>query len=165
MPQMQLPEGVEWSIHCCWLLALLPGDTALSARRLAEFYGLPDAYLSKLLKSLVRAGLLTASSGPRGGFRLARPPAEMTVLDIVGAVEGTAPAFRCMEIRQRGPAPLARAECRHPCGIASVMHDAERAWRESLAGTTVADLVRDAGNGSVTRARRWLGSLPATSPA
>lgn len=162
---MQLPEGVEWSIHCCWLLALLPDRTALSARRLAEFYGLPDAYLSKLLKSLVRAGLLTASSGPRGGFRLARPPAELTMLDIVAAVEGTAPAFRCMEIRQRGPAPLPRAECRRPCGIASVMHEAERAWRDSLAGTTVADLVSDAGNGSIARARGWLASLPPSSRA
>jgi Rrf2 family protein len=158
---MQLPEGVEWSVHCCWLLALLSPDAALSARRLAEFYGLPDAYLSKLLKMLVRAGLLSASSGPRGGFRLARAPAEMTVLDITGALEGTAPVFRCMEIRQRGPAPLPKAECRRRCGIASVMHEAEQAWRDRLAATTVADLVREASNGSAAGAHRWLASLPA----
>ena len=162
---MQLPEGVEWSIHCCWLLALLPPGGALSARRLAEFYGLPEAYLSKLLKMLVRAGLLSASSGPRGGFRLARDPGAVTVLDIVGAVEGTAPVFRCMEIRQRGPAPLPRAECRRPCGIASVMHEAERAWRDRLAATSVADLVREASNGSVARTRRWLESLRTASRA
>ena len=157
---MQLPEGVEWSIHCLWLLALLPPDDALSSRRLAEFYGLPEAYLSKLLKMLVRAGLLAASSGPRGGFRLARDPAGITFLDVVDAVEGRAPVFRCMEIRQRGPVPLPEADCRRECGIASVMHDAERAWRDHLAVATIAGSVRHAGSASLGRARRWLASLP-----
>ena len=67
---MKLPEGVEWALHCTWLLALARDDDALPARRLAEFYDLPEAYLAKLLKSLVRADLLTAATGPRGGFRL-----------------------------------------------------------------------------------------------
>jgi Rrf2 family protein len=157
---MPLPEGVEWSVHCAWLLAHLRPGQALSSRRMAEFYGLPPAYLSKLLKSLVRAGILDAASGPRGGFRLARAPADITVLDVVDAVDGTANAFRCMEIRQRGPAPATRADCRRPCGIATVMYDAEAAWRARLAETTVADLVGHASTGSTNRARGWLGSLP-----
>ena len=45
---MSLSEGVEWSLHC-------PAGEAVSSRRMAEFYGLRPAYLSKLLKSLVRA--------------------------------------------------------------------------------------------------------------
>jgi Rrf2 family protein len=156
---MALSEGVEWSLHCTWLLALLRPGEALSSHRLAEFYGLPTAYLSKLLKSLVRAGLLDATSGPRGGFRLARSPADITVLDIVEAVEGTAPMFRCMEIRQRGPAPVTKADSRRPCGIATVMHDAERAWRAQLAATTIAEVVDQASIGSTSRARGWLESL------
>ncbi len=96
---MSLPEGVAWSIHCTWLLAHLRPGEALSSRRMAEFIGLPAAYLSKLLKSLVPAGLLDATSGPRGGFRLARAPAGITVLDIAEAVYGRATMFRRMEIR------------------------------------------------------------------
>jgi hypothetical protein len=76
---MRLPEGVEWALHCTWLLTLARDGDALPARRLAEFYGLPEAYLAKLLKALVRAGLLSATSGPRGGFRLARPPEAITL--------------------------------------------------------------------------------------
>jgi Rrf2 family protein len=157
---MSLSEGVEWSLHCAWLLAHVPAGKALSSRRMAEFYGLPPAYLSKLLKSLVRAGILGASTGPRGGFRLARTPADITVLDVMEAVEGSAPLFRCTEIRQRGPAPALKADCRRPCGIATVMHDADQAWRAQLAATTVADLVSRATSGSDGRARGWLERLP-----
>jgi len=156
---MRLPEGVEWALHCSWLLAQAREGDALTARRLAEFYGLPEAYLAKLLKALVRAGLLSATSGPRGGFRLARPPGAITVADVVEAVEGRGALFQCMEIRQRGPVPLTGAACRKPCGIAEVMHRAERAWRNELAATTIADLIETSGVGAVTRVNTWLATL------
>jgi Rrf2 family protein len=157
---MSLSEGVEWSLHCTWLLTHVPSGEALPSRRMAEFYGLPSSYLSKLLKSLVRAGILDATTGPRGGFRLARPAGDITVLEIMEAVEGRAPLFQCMEIRQRGPVPASKADCRRPCGIAKVMHDAERAWREQLAATTIADLASQASSGSSSRVRGWLDGLP-----
>jgi DNA-binding IscR family transcriptional regulator len=56
-------------------------------------------------------------------------------------VEGTAPAFRCTEIRQRGPASLPAREYRVPCTITRAMQRAEQAWRESLRSETVADLL------------------------
>jgi Rrf2 family protein len=160
---MRLPEGVEWALHCTWLLTVARDRDALSARRLAEFYGLPEAYLAKLLKTLVRAGLLSATSGPRGGFRLARAPGDITVADVVEAVEGPSPLFHCTEIRQRGPVPLTGEACRRPCGIAQVMDRAERAWRQELAATTIADLVDSSGSGAVTRVGSWLATLPKVS--
>ncbi|WP_345637973.1 RrF2 family transcriptional regulator [Rugosimonospora acidiphila] len=161
---MELPQTVEWALHCCWLLALLPEDAALPTRRLAEYHGIPEAYLAKLLKTLTRDGLLAASPGPRGGYRLARPAEQITVLDVVRAVEGQHQMFRCAEIRQRGPVPLPSAQCRRPCGIASVMHQAERAWRDALAARTVAELVTEAGTGSHARAARWLGEVTGRRP-
>ncbi len=154
---------MEWALHCTWLLTFTRDGDALPARRLAEFYGLPEAYLAKLLKALVRAGLLGATSGPRGGFRLARPPERITVAEIVEAVEGQAPLFHCTEIRQRGPVPLTGAACRQPCGIAQVMDRAERAWRKELAATTIADLAETSGVGAVTRVSSWLATLPSVS--
>jgi DNA-binding IscR family transcriptional regulator len=145
---MRLPEGVEWALHCTWLLTLARDGDALPARRLAEFYGLPEAYLA---------------SGPRGGFRLARPPEGITVADVTEAVEGPGPLFHCTEIRQRGPVPLTGAACRTPCGIAQVMHRAENAWRQELAATTIADLVESSGPGAVTRVSTWLAALPGAS--
>lgn len=161
---MELTNGVEWSLHCAWLLSLLPDGAALSGRRLAEFHGLPETYLAKVLKSLTKAGILAATTGPRGGYRLARAAADITVLELVEAVEGTAPLFDCQEIRQRGPAALTPQACKRRCGIAQVMQRAEQAWRAELAAATVGDLVRHAATGSTGRARRWLSTLPELAP-
>ena len=152
---MRLSDGVEWSLHCLWLLGVLGEDRALPAGRFAEFYGLPPGYLSKILKTLVNAGLLTSSTGPRGGFRLARAPEAITVLDVVRAVEGPQPMFQCTEIRQRGPEPLSPRACRTPCGIAGVMHRAEAAWQAELRATTIADVVTHTRGDSTARAHRW----------
>ncbi len=139
---MKLGDGVEWALHCCTLLALLPGDAALPAARLAAFHGVPAAYLAKHLQALSRAGIVEAVAGPRGGYRLARPAADVTLLDVVEAIEGVAPAFRCTEIRQRGPASLPAREYRVACSITRAMHRAEDAWRAELRAQTIADLVR-----------------------
>lgn len=142
---MRLSEGVEWALHCCGILAVLPSDGALPAARLAEYHGVPGAYLAKHLQALSRAGIVASVRGPRGGYRLARPPAEISVLEVVEAVERGEPAFRCTEIRRRGPCAVAEPKAyAKPCGITTVMREAEHAWRASLASRTVADLVMSA---------------------
>jgi Rrf2 family protein len=85
--------------------------------------------------------VVTSTQGPRGGYRLARPAGEITVLEVVEAVEGTEPAFTCSEIRRRGPAAIPASGYPKPCGIARAMWRAEEAWRQSLRETTVGDLV------------------------
>lgn len=142
---MRLSEGVEWALHCCGVLAALPSDKALPASRLAEYHGVPAAYLAKHLQALSRAGIVVTVRGIRGGYRLARPAAEITVLEVVAAVEGDDPAFKCTEIRRRGPCAVGDPKAyATPCGIATVMRDAEAAWRASLEQSTVADLVMHA---------------------
>jgi Rrf2 family protein len=139
---VKFSQGVEWMLHGVTLLAQAPKGIAVSRRVLAEHYGLPEPYLAKPLKSLVRAGILTATSGPNGGFRLAREPEDITALDIVEAVEGASPPFICQEIRQQGTAALSPEDCRRPCAMSTMMDRAHQAWRASLNGVTVADLVK-----------------------
>ena len=68
----------------------------------------------------------------------------MSLLDIVLAVDGSQTAFRCTEIRQRGPAASPRPGAyRRPCGIARAMWRAEDAWRGELAATSVADVLTE----------------------
>ena len=71
-----------------------PRGDVLSRRALAERYGLPEAYLAKHLRGLVAVGILHSTSGPKGGYRLAKPAAQITALDVLDAVEGAAYAFR-----------------------------------------------------------------------
>jgi Rrf2 family protein len=138
---MRLPEGVEWGIHCAVLLAAVPPAQTLSAARLAEYHGVTAPYLTKHLQALVRGDVLESISGPRGGFRLARPAPEITVLDIVEALDGDESSFRCTEIRRRGPSRVASREYRLPCSIHVLMDRADAAWRDELRAVTVADLL------------------------
>ncbi|GAA4216109.1 RrF2 family transcriptional regulator [Actinocatenispora rupis] len=138
---MKISQGVEWGLHCATLLALAPPDRVVRRDRLAAHYGLPEAYLAKHLQAMARAGVLHAVPGPRGGYRLGREAARITVLDVVEAVEGSTPPFLCQEIRQRGTGALPPDQCRRPCAIHATMTAADQAWRASLRTVTIADLV------------------------
>lgn len=160
-----MSQGVEWSIHACHLMAEIPPDATLGAAQLAEFFDLPAPYLKKHLQALSRAGITTATPGPRGGYRLARVASEVTLLDVVEAVEGSSSAFRCTEIRQRGLAGLPPEKCRRPCAIAAAMGAAEEAWREQLRNVTIADIsstVAGQAPGTAARIERSLRKLQAT---
>ena len=133
-------QGVEWALHGCVTLCWVGPDVSVPVAKLAELNDLPAPYLNKQLQALAHAGVLESTRGPKGGFALARPAAEISVLDVVLAIEGEAEAFRCTEIRQRGPLPSSQRDCRVPCSIASVMHEAELAWRGSLAARSIADI-------------------------
>ena len=140
---MKLSDGVEQAIHSVSLLSTLSEGGVLSAAALAEFHGVSTSYLLKHLQALSGAGLLDTVPGPKGGYRLAKKPENITLLDIVLAVEGPAPAFRCAEIRQRGPNPLPQRYFAKPCGINAAMLKAERAYRAELAKVSIADILAD----------------------
>lgn len=135
-----MSEGVEWALHCCLNLAWAEPGEAVTAARLAAFYELPTAYLNRQLQALARAGIVTSTSGPRGGFRLARDPADITLLDVVTAVEGGQEAFRCQEIMRQGPGGRADVDYRKHCLVAQAMRRADLAWRRELAAQTIADV-------------------------
>jgi Rrf2 family protein len=158
---VRLGQGVEWALHCCSLLAAVPPGQALPAARLAEYHGVPGPYLAKQLQALSAAGLVETVAGPKGGYRLARPAADITVLDVVLAVDGDDPAFTCSEIRRNSPGPFDPAMFPAPCGIARIMWDAEAAWRAELRRHTIADLLglalRDSAPERLEASATWLG--------
>lgn len=140
---MRMSDGVEWTAHACTALGALPEGVGLSAGALAELNDLPPAYMAKHMQALARSGVVTSVRGAGGGYRLARPPAEVTLWDIVEAIEGPEPAFRCAEIRQQGPCAARPADCKHPCQIAAAFYAAEKAWRGALKAISLADILAD----------------------
>ena len=138
---MKFGDGVEQAIHCVAMLAGLSEGGVLSAAALAEFHGVSTSYLLKHLQALSSVGILETLPGPKGGYRLARKAEKITLLDVVLAVEGPAPAFRCNEIRQRGPNPVPDRFFAQPCNISSAMLRAERVYRAELAKTSIADVL------------------------
>jgi Rrf2 family protein len=138
---MKLGEGVEAAIHCVSTLASLEGNSTMPGAALAESFGLSPSYLLKHLNMLTASGILESVPGPSGGYRLARTAEAITLLDIVLAVEGREPAFRCGEIRRNGPVKLDASAYIKPCAINAAMLKAERAYRAALAEVRLSDIV------------------------
>jgi Rrf2 family protein len=81
-----LSKTAEYALRAAVYLARSP-DQAEAADQLAEVTKVPRRYLHKVLQDLVHAGLVRSQSGPRGGYALAKPPAAITILDVVNAVD------------------------------------------------------------------------------
>lgn len=140
---MKLSEGVEAAIHCAATLASLDRNSTMPGAALAEAFGLSPSYLLKHLNQLTAAHILESLPGPAGGYRLARAAEQITLLDVVLAIEGREPAFRCGEIRQRGPVKIGASAYVKPCGINAAMLKAERAYRAALAEVRISDIVAE----------------------
>src|SRR5262249_33649756 len=95
-----LGSSVEYGLHCLlWLVG--PLAEPASSRDLADLQGVSPSFLAKIFPKLEKAGIVHASEGVRGGYLLARTPSEISVLDVVEAIEGKKPLFDCQEIRGR----------------------------------------------------------------
>jgi len=140
---VKLSGGVEWALHCCVVLTV--AARPVPAARLAQLHDVSPTYLAKQMQLLSRAGLVHSVQGKSGGYVLTRSPANITMLDVVEAIEGTGSTFVCTEVRQRGPLASPPEACTGPCGIARAMHTADRAWRASLRDVSIADLGRGLG--------------------
>jgi Rrf2 family cysteine metabolism transcriptional repressor len=120
------------------LLALIDlgcryGEGPVSAREVSERQAVPLKFLEQLLSALRKAGIVQAVRGARGGFALSRDPADITVLDVVEALEGPLAPTSCdggLECGRSGS-----------CAAASVWGRATSALRDVFATTTLADLV------------------------
>jgi Rrf2 family protein len=137
---VKLSGGVEWALHCCVVLSVA-GDP-VPAATLAELHDVSTSYLAKQLQALSRAGIVRSTQGQAGGYLLTKPAEDITVLDVVEAVDGRQPAFTCTEIRQRGPLAAPPEACKTKCAINRAMLAADHAWRTSLKSVTIADLAR-----------------------
>lgn len=158
---MILGNQVEWALHCVMILACVPEGERISSKALAEFHGVPKEYLSKCLQMLSQAGLVNTTTGPRGGYSLAKAPDRISFLDVVEAIEGRTGTFKCNEIRRNNPC-LAKVDRKFSglCAIASVMYAADEAWRKSLREAKISDITDRLADGvskeTLSNFKQWL---------
>lgn len=129
---MQITTKSEYALLALIELAEREDGQPVSLRQIAERRGLPEPFLEQVFTALKRAGLVRAVRGARGGFLLARPPAQVTALDVVEAVEGPVRPTTC-------DAPVCPAS--GECPAVPVWDRVTLAMREALAAFTLADLV------------------------
>jgi len=109
---------------------------AHAARDVAERTRIPQPTVSKVLKLLARAGLVVSERGKNGGYRLARTPETITVVEIVDAVEGPIAVTEC-SAEERGSCDLEGC-----CPTETNWVRINEAIRQALRGITLADMVR-----------------------
>ena len=109
---------------------------AVSAKRVAEEFAIPPELLAKILQRLARERLIVSQNGPRGGYVLARRPIEITVGQVVRALEGPINIVECLEEDSDCP-QMARCNLRRP------VQKIQAAISQLLDTMTLAELVGD----------------------
>ncbi|MDK1494721.1 Rrf2 family transcriptional regulator [Sinorhizobium sp. 7-81] len=145
-PMAHVSAGVEYAMHSLVFLSRSEElEQPPSARDLAALQKIPAEFVAKLFTKLQKAGIVIAREGIGGGFTLARPAEDITVLEVVEAVDGRKALFECKNIRAKcalfaGGTPDWAVE--GVCSIHAVMLEAEQRTRDVLAAHTLASVAR-----------------------
>ena len=138
---MKISTRTEYGIRILITLADVgEDDPCMSLTQIAKKEKLPHAYLEQLVGDLRRAGLVTATRGQSGGYRLARPAAEIGMTDVVRALEGP-----LLEMPCAGPDNLEACDRPRDCSVHEVFVRVHESLELTLSSTSLADVLATAG--------------------
>jgi Rrf2 family protein len=139
-----LSKTSEYALRAVLFLARQPQGVPVRANDVAVGLDVPANYLSKILHTLSRAGVVTSERGPRGGFRLARPADRTTLAAVVSPFDEISPTDQCL---------LGRRRCHddHPCGAHERWKEVFEPVTDFFRETMVAELL-EPGSETVERA-------------
>jgi Rrf2 family protein len=132
---LELTHRGSYAIRAVLALARAADDEVVPARRIAREMDIPVRFLPQVLGDLNRAGIVEARLGRAGGYRLSRPPSQISLLDILEAAEGDARRQTCV---------LSGRPCGQgidPCEVHEMFYDAQQAILDRLAETSVDEVV------------------------
>lgn len=132
--QVTLDRKGDYSVRAMLDIARHYGKGRRKARQIAAVMDIPARYATQILADLVREGLLIAVAGPDGGYTMARPPDEITLLEVVDAAEGPTTLDTC--VLRGGPCDWTDA-----CPVHVTWWNAQAAFVDALARVTFAELV------------------------
>jgi len=151
---MLFSTKAEYGVRLMVELGRQPGSLPISLSSVAEAERLPLSYLEHLVAKLRKAGLVTSTRGAHGGYRLAKPAAEITMDAVVEALEGQIAPMECFH-----DAPDGKVLCSHEddgdhaCATKLLWTRVQGGVTKALSGTTLAELV-EFGGGSTAEAER-----------
>lgn len=132
---MKYSQATNYALHTMLYFVALPLGKTIGVQQLAELQELSPTYLSKILTRLVKAGMIESTPGIHGGYRLTRSKEEISFLDVIHAIEGTASLFHCDD-----------GEDHRGCLIQEVMTQAEQQMEAYLKERKLVELVGQLGN-------------------
>ncbi len=126
----------EYALQAVTYLALKPEGEKTSIRELAKKIGIPYHFLAKILQSLTYKGLLVSQKGPTGGFGLARSPKDISLFDIVEAIDGAGFTTGCV---------MGFPECsgKSPCAVHGIWGDLRQHFQATLADKNIGQIARE----------------------
>ncbi|MGE3108599.1 MAG: Rrf2 family transcriptional regulator [Phycisphaerales bacterium] len=124
-------QTVEYALRAMMHLTANPA-TPLTSEAIAASTSVPSGYLSKVLRDLVRADLISSARGPRGGFRLAREPSRISILDVVNAVDPIQRISRC---------PIGNPNHTRLCALHRSLDNALATVESALRASSLADML------------------------
>lgn len=128
---IRMSEATALGLHTMAVVARHNEPT--STAQIATELRASEAHLSKVLQQLVRVGLLTSKRGPSGGYALARPPTEISLLDVYEALEGQLRQDRCL---------FAEPVCRQvDCILGDLVERLRTEAHDHLGSTSLSDVV------------------------
>lgn len=137
---MKLSTRAEYGIRVLVALAHVEGDRPTSLAGIAKADKLPHAYIEQLVGALRRAGIVTATRGHSGGYRLARPADQISLVDAVRALDGP-----ILEMPCAGPGDLESCDRPQDCSVHEVFERLHNSLSGMLGATTLAEVA--SGNG------------------
>lgn len=132
---MKLSRKGEYALRALVVLAERYGDGLVQIREIADREHLPKKFLEQILRDLARAGLVEGRRGARGGYRLIKPPNEVTMATVVRTIDGPLAPLGCVS-------QLAHVECpeKEHCGLREVMQEVRDAIAKILENVSFADI-------------------------
>ena len=134
--RLELTKRADYAIRTVVALAAAAPDQRLSVRRIAADQGIPVRFLPQVMADLGRVGLVEGMPGRTGGYRLVRPAADVTVLEVIEAVEGDSRRQTC--VLRGGP-----CQTNGTCAVHHVFAATQEGMIRQLAAATIGSLARD----------------------
>src|SRR4051812_43897165 len=139
---MMFSTKAEYGIRILVELASRSDDSPVPLAEIAETNGLPLAYLEHLVARLRKAGLVESRRGARGGYLLARPAEEITMAEVVQALEGDIAPIECITADPDGQVVCSReTDPEHACPTKLLWTRVRFAIVRTLQDTTLSELV------------------------
>ncbi len=137
---MRILAQEEYGLRCILQLARHRGSEPLTIAGIAEAEGLSREYAGKLMQLLRRAGLVTSTRGPGGGYLLARPPADISIWDVVQVLGG---GLFPRDFCACHPGQAKRCVHSSDCSIRALWHMVGGVVRNVLEDVALSDFARD----------------------
>ena len=133
---LRLSKKADYALIAMKHLAVRGDRGSSSAREIAGLYDIPIELMAKVLQRLVRRGLLLSQQGTRGGYQLARTPVQISVADVIQAIEGPVTVTACST-------DDGQCEQFSKCNVRDPLHRVRERILSALGECTIAELAAD----------------------